>query len=332
MRAKWLLLAVGALLAGVLAGALSLWWQQRRAADLAGAAEADAPPPVTQLQLEGIVGARNVLSIPPPIPGTLEMVMVDVGTEVYEGMLLAQIANTTIESEMQLVQEELAEAETEANELDSLVISARLEASRAAADLSRAQTEYEDTRKNAERQRMLYREGATPKQVYDKAQAELTRKTKEFEAVREAANAAEESAEQAQKRLDSAKRIVDNINRELEEVNSDVEASQVVSPVNGVITGMAARQGEEVHLGMEAMFQVAVDLSRLTVTLEPTPQQMALLQPGQPVLVYVAELAGQPLEGSLTEMSVGRAVVDFANPSPAIRPGLTAQVAVRVSE
>jgi len=94
---------------------------------------------------------------------------------------------------------------------------------------------------------------------------------------------------------------------------------------------MAARQGEEVSAGMEALFQIAVDLSRLVVTLHPTPAEMRLLTPGQPALVYVAEMGGEALAGQVTEMSVGKAVVEFANPSPDVRPGLTAQVLIRTA-
>lgn len=329
MRGQWVLMGAVALLAGALAGSLSYWWRQRPATREEGPPAATAPP-TAELRLEGVIGARNVVSVPPPIPGTLEMVLVDVGVEVHEGMLLAQIHNTAIESELALAKAELADAESAANQAESALMSARLEASRAAADLARAREDFEAARRNAERQQLLYRKGATPRQVYDKYDAEFRARRQEHDTIAAASKLVSDKVAEAERGLDEARRNVERIQREIEEINKDLAASQVISPVNGVLTAMAARQGEEVQLGMEALFQIATDLSQLTVNLDPSPAEMEYLKPGQSVLVYVAEMGGEPIEGSITQMSVGRAVVEFSSPNPAIRPGLTAQVVVRV--
>ena len=328
MAGKWFAIAGAALLAGVLAGAVSLWWGQR--GETAPAEPAATPPPA-EVRLEGVIGSRNVVTIPPPIPGILEMVMVEIGSEVYQGMLLAQIYNSEVEADLKAAREELRDAEDEVSSLERLRAAARLEASRAEADLARARTVFETARKAAARQAMLYREGATPRRIYEQAQAELETRRKEYDAALAIAQEAASDVEQIEKRIEAARRRVDRIRADMEAIQQDLEACQVVSPVDGVVTGMAARQGEEISAGMEALFQIAVDLSRLTVTLEPTPSEMKLLTPGQRALVYVAEMGGQPLEGRLTEMSIGKAVVDFANPSPDIRPGLTAQVVIQTA-
>ncbi len=257
------------------------------------------------------------------------MVMVDIGSEVYQGMLLAQIYNSEVEADLRAAREELRDAEDDVGSLERLRAAARLEASRADAELARARSALEEARKKAQRQALLYREGATPRQVYQRAQEELEARRKEYDAAMVLAKDAADDVEQIEKRLSAARRRIEQIRADLEAIQQDLEACQVVSPVDGIVTGMAARQGEEVSAGMEALFQIAVDLSRLIVTLHPQPDQMKLLTPGQRALVYVAEMGGEPLEGQLTEMSVGRAVVEFTNPSPDVRPGLTAQVVVQ---
>ena len=99
-----------------------------------------------------------------------------------------------------------------------------------------------------------------------------------------------------------------------------------MSKNGSVLTGMAARQGEEVHPGMDALFQIAVDLTLMQVILEPSPAEMEFLRPGKAVQVLVGDPVNATLEGTVTEMSVGRAIIDFANPTPEIRPGLPAVV------
>jgi len=326
MNWKWLLAGAAALLVGVSVGALSLLRQQHQQASVEQTA--NPPPPVQEVSLQGVVGARNVVSLPAPIEGVLASVMVNVGDEVYEGMLLAQIDNTSLNLDIQLAQEELAKAETKAHDLESETIAARLEASRAKADLSRARDELEQARKAMDRQSLLYREGATPRQVYDKAQREYAKAQKGFDTVLAVARTAAESSKSAQRAFDLARKRVDDINQEIEAVNRDMEATEVVSPVAGIITGMAARQGEEVNPDIENLFQIAVDLTRMYVVLEPGPARMELLHPGQRVRINVAEAPEQTLEGTVTDMRVGRVEVDFTSPTPQIRPGLTAQVTV----
>ena len=327
MNWKWLLAGAAALLAGVSIGALSLLRQQHQQ-QASFEQAASQPPPVPEVSLQGVVGARDVVSLPAPIEGVLVAVMVNVGDEVYEGMLLAQIDNTSLNLDIQLAREELAKAETKANDLESETIAARLEASRAEADLSRARDELEQARTSLDRQSLLYREGATPRQVYDKVQREYEKTLKGFDTVLAVARTAAARSKSAQRSLDLARKRVDEINQEIEAVNRDMEATEVLSPVAGIITGMAARQGEEVNPDIENLFQIAVDLTRMYVVLEPDPARMELLHPGQRVRINVAELPDRTLEGTVTDMRVGRVEVDFTSPTPRIRPGLTARVTV----
>jgi multidrug resistance efflux pump len=164
--------------------------------------------------------------------------------------------------------------------------------------------------------------------VYQEAESHLGNVQKEYEAVEAETRQTVNRMDATETDLDAARRRVDQLNRSIEEVNSEIEAAQIVSPVDGIVTGMAARQGEVIHPEMDTLMQIATDLSRMQVILEPSPAQMAAMYPGQSVRVFVAELPGEALEGTITEMTIGRTIVEFLNPSPRVRPGLTAQVLV----
>ncbi len=320
---KWILFAVASILVGLGAGAVSLWLEQKSPP----VPEEAPPPPVEEeVRIQGVVAAANSVAIPAPIEGILDTVLVNVGEEVYEGMLLAQIQNTLIDSELVVLQERRDEAEAAVHKAESNEIAARLEASRAQADLNRARDELAEAQREADRQRMLYREGATPRMVFHQAEEELERVRADFESVAAAARVAEDRADQAREELEAAKRMLRDVDLKVEALNEEMSAAQIVSPINGVVTGMAARQGEEVHPGMDALFLIAVDLSRMTVILDLTPAQMEFLRPGKEVQVYIAEVINEPLEGTVVEMNMERTLVEFLNPSPAVRPGLTAVV------
>ena len=92
---------------------------------------------------------------------------------------------------------------------------------------------------------------------------------------------------------------------------------------------MTARQGEDIHPGMDVLFQIATDLSQMNVILEPSPEQMEMLRPGKTVFISFGDIFDEILQGTVVEMNLARTVVAFANPTPKIRPGLNATVLVR---
>lgn len=330
MRGKWILISVTAVLAGIAAGGLSLL---RR-----NAAEKTKPwpvatrtiPRVSELSLPAVLRAGNVAPVPAPIEGTLEGVRVKVGDEVSTGMPLARINNTALEAEFATAREDLAQAESEVNNLESLLIAARLEASRTNADLGRVRSEFEKVQRAAQRQQLLYREGATPRLVYEKAQRELKAKRKQYDVAAAVARKAEDRVDTLRAQLDAARRAADNTRSDLDEISADLEAAQVLSPVDGIITGMSARQGEEVTPAMTSLFRIAVDLSQMQAIVETTPEVLRQVRPDQPVTIRVAEMPDEALPGVVREIRDGKLIVDFANPAPEIRPGLTAQVTIRV--
>src|SRR5262245_4285073 len=143
MRGKWVLLCVSAILVAIAAGALSVLRRPAVEAKKAAPAPPPALPPGAEISLAGKIEADHVIPVPAPIDGIIEEYLVDVGEEVYEGQLLARLRNQALEGASELAKIELDRAETRVNNLDSSLISARLEASRARAESSRSKGEFE---------------------------------------------------------------------------------------------------------------------------------------------------------------------------------------------
>ncbi|MCW5976592.1 MAG: efflux RND transporter periplasmic adaptor subunit [Bryobacteraceae bacterium] len=329
MRGKWILAAAAAILLGAAAGALSLLLRNAHRAPTPPQQQAATAPDST-LSLSGVIRAQSVVGVPAPIDGALEEVLVAVGEAVHRDQALAHIGNSAIEADVTLAQRELRSAEERVNRLESQFLAARLEASRAAADTARVQAEFYKAEKDALRQQMLHREGATPRRVYEQAQADFRAKEREYETVRAVAKTAEERVAAARQEVDQARALVAESTAELEAVNSYLLASDVVSPVDGVVTAITAPAGAEVHPEQGDLFQIAVDLSRMEVVLEPPPDAVSRLAPGQAAQVFVAEAASDGLPGVVRAVAPGEVVVEFASPAAVIRPGLTAQVRIDI--
>src|SRR4051812_26683801 len=135
MQGKWGLIAVLAVAAGVGAGALSM--RHRRPVELpsrAGAARITTP----EITLNGIIRPQHVTGVGSSIDDNIEGFMANVGDEVYQGQVLARIGAAGLESEREEAAHAVEYAQDQVSKAESAINSARMEASRAAADAERA--------------------------------------------------------------------------------------------------------------------------------------------------------------------------------------------------
>ncbi|HEU0140218.1 MAG TPA: efflux RND transporter periplasmic adaptor subunit [Bryobacteraceae bacterium] len=334
MRGKWILLAGVAILVAVIAGALSAVWRDRaeRARQAQEQAEAKkAGPPASEISLSGTVQAQNVVPVPASVNGTLEIYYVEEGQEVFEGQLLARIRNTRLETERDAATAELERIQTRVNNLESGIISARLEASRAMADANRARADFERVEKVYQRQRMLYSEGATPRLVWEKAQKDYERTKAEYEGLQELARQAESRLSSSIGDLDQARVMLSERTAEFEHAQAELQSAEVHSPVDGIVVAVRGQAGDVVDPGIPDLLRIATELNSLQVTVMPDVASLPYIHPGQPAVVQLPEAANEALPGQVLEVRDGTVVVVFQSPTPAVKPGLTAQVRLKLT-
>lgn len=327
------LLVAGVALLVVAALAVGAWYRRfavARAAQKATVARVELP---SEILLSGTIRPSHVVPVPAPVEGILEQLMAEPGQEVYEGQLLARIHNAGLEAARQAAQSDLERAENRMRALESGLIAARLEASRARADAERVRDEYEKARRTFERQQFLFKEGATPKLVFERAQKEYELLRQQMESVEELARVSEDRVASLTKELDATRVHVEEKRQALEEARQNLAAAEVHSPVDGVLLARTKQVGDPVGPHVQDLFQIGVDLSSLEVVLEPEPPVLARIQPGQPALVEVLEGPESGMPGRVTAIEKsGRVIVAFYNPSPAVKPGMNAHVRIRLDQ
>lgn len=286
----------------------------------------DAP---TDVNFPGRLRAAYVIDVAPSQPGQVAAFFVDVNEEVTEGQLLARVSAAGIDQENEAAGRAIESIQERINTIESGIIAARLEASRARAEASRARAEYDRTERAHRRQQMLFAEGATPKLQMEKAQRDYELAKAEFDALDQVAQRADERISQLMKDVESQKRILEEKNVEAEQLKTKTEASEIHSPVAGMVVGRKGEIGDIVGPDKTDFLQIATRLSELEVELTPDPATLQRVKAGQDALVIVAG-AGDGLPGKVKEVAGTQVVVSFANPNPGIRPGGTAQVRIRL--
>jgi len=332
MRGKWILAAGTVILLGVAAGALSLL--RHAPSGKAGLkqtkTQADASS-ASEIVLSGKIQAQHVVPIAVQVSGTVESFLVDVGQEVYQGQLLAHIRNEGLESERETAAAEVDRIQSRITNLEGSIVAARLEASRARGDAARVKTDFDRAEKAYLRQQVLNREGATPRLAFEKSQKEYESAKADYDALEEVARNAEDRVAAMIKNLDAARKLLQDKNQDLEAAKADLAASEIHAPVDGIVVGRRGAEGDEVTPETKDLFEIAVDLSQLEAVVEPPPAILDRIRPELPALLQIAEVPGQGIEGKVREVRGREVVVEFLSPSPAIKPGLTAQVRIKLT-
>ena len=330
MRGKWLLISVLAVGAGVALGALSL--RHRRPPEAAAAGRDAAVIATPAPTFGGTIRPQHVAGVGEGLSGEIEAFMANVGDEVYQGQVLARVGSANLESDREAAAQAIESAQQEVAKAEAAVNAARLEASRTNADAQRARMALERAQKTFSHQQTLHTAGATPRLVYEKAAQEFEAAVHESELMEAADHAANDNVRNAQRDLDAARKMLADRNQELEDAQSELEAAEVRSPVDGLIVG---RKGEIGKLAAEAggeLFQIATDLYALEVVIEPPPDVLKRIHPGQPALVNVLDLqtGGMPGEVKDVKDKEGQVIVEFNSAMPAMRPGMRAEVRIKL--
>ena len=330
MRGKWLLVPAVVVLAAVATGVTFLVRSGSLVKPALVQTSVQPTPSPTQITLQGRIQAKSVVHVGAPIEGVLERMLVDVGDSVYEGQLLATIKNPKLDSSEQSAQADAARAVTRVTDAENASIAARLEAARARADATRAKIEFSQAEKAYLRQQMLMREGATPRLVFEKAEKDYNSLKADSESLEQLAKRAEDRVIDLNKELETVKKLADSKSQDAAEAKAELAGAEVHSTADGLVVGRRGQPGEPVDRSMADLFQIATNLASLQVLLTPDSKMLPSIKAGQPALIGIAEAPGGVV-GAVREIKAGQVWVDFESPAPAVKPGLTAQVTIKIT-
>jgi multidrug efflux pump subunit AcrA (membrane-fusion protein) len=330
VRGRWLLFGGAVIIVAIGAGAFTLLRHRGAASSVTTAgAPASAQTDGSTLLLPGRIEAMEVVAVPVPFDGRIQSLPVNVGQDVVEGDLLAEIRSSDLLSQREISTAELNRLNNRVSTLESNLIAARLEAARAREAAGAARNAVEDARKALQRQQMLYTKGAAARQTLERTQAAVDSATETYEALQKLANMAETRVGELNRDLEAQQQAATEKSRELEDATDQVASGDVRSPVDGYVVARKGQVGDEVTIEVQDLFQIAVNVAQLKVVLEPPPPALAVIRAGQDAIIQIAELS-DPIESKVTEVRDGQVTIEFTSPNPVLKPGMTAQVVVKL--
>ena len=330
LRGKWIPVACGV---AVFAGAIGVVvWRGRR--------HPLAPPPAVtaaalaqarnEVTLQGKIRPRHMVGVAAGVPGFIEAFLAEPGQEVYEGQVLARVGAQGLESAREASQAALEHAQEQVSKDEATVNAARLELSRAEADAQRARMALDRAQRGRDRQQALFREGATPRLVYDKAVAEHEAAQRDFDLADATVRTGREHVQGGANQVNAAKTILTARMQQLEEAQENLAAAEIHSPVDGFLVSRKGEIGANAAEMGEDLFRIATDVFALETAVEPKPEVLKRIGPGQPALVLVLDLQNVAMQGVVREIRGKEAIIEFDSTLPAIKPGMQVDVRLKL--
>jgi multidrug resistance efflux pump len=281
--------------------------------------------PTADLQLIGTVDA-NEMVVSAKIPGRIQTLTVDEGSEVKAGQLIAIIESDDLAAARKAAEATAAgqkwklgeSVETEAQtrgETGSAAINAEALVKAARATLAQAQANYDHQLADTSRTVALAQQGIMSEQAKDDAATSLQASKAAVDSARENVSAAEASLRQARahemlttvaaRTVDETRDQAANARALAEQASIQLGYAQVFAPVSGKVNVRATRQGEVVAAG--AAIVTIMDLTE-TWIYAPLPETQAdAVQLGDSLRVVMP--SGATIQGKVINKS---AQADFA--------------------
>ena len=245
------------------------------------------------------------------LDGRLDRVLVDEGSHLRKGDLIAVLDNRDYSARVELAEAEVA---SRAAELERVISGSRVEERREAGSaVKEAEASLANARAELTRYQALYAEKLTAREQLEVRQTAVAEAEARLEAARHhrdlvdaAARNEDRSRAEAQVRLARS---------HLDEVRSLLAKTEIHAPISGVVLRRHYRGGETVAAG--APIVTMGDLSRLRVRMELDERDIARVHLGQEAYCMAAAYGARRFEGKVVRIGqmLGRKSIRTDDPA-----------------
>ncbi len=277
--------------------------------------------------------------------GKITGIAVKEGDHVKRGDVLLRLENIQPSADVQGQQASLSAGEATLRQADAYYQSTQAEVAQAKADLEKAKLDWE-------RGQNLYKGGLIPKQEYDARRATLDSNTAKVE--QKTADLVRRRAE-----LDYAHWVLEQARAMLTRARDVLRKTTYTAPINGVVSYIAVRVGENVVPGIQnaagSYLMTISDMSVVTAEVKVDETDIVNVRSRQQADVSIDAIPGKVFKGQVTEVGTQavlrtsglattqttassqeakdfKVVVTLENPPENVRPGLSTTAKIKTAE
>lgn len=308
----------------------------------------------SKVTASGEIRAKKFVDLQSEISGIITELPVHEGQSVKKGDILLRIdpIQTDAETRQAQAQYDMNAAQARAQEFEILNAEAQLLRDEASLRSARAELEQAEnnflTRQNSyKRQQQLFEDGLISRDSYETAQNDFRSAQSRLEVqkanlaqMENQINIAKNNIARMKTSQKASQAQVTSAAANLTKASDQSRKSQIVSPMDGVITQLKKEKGERAVPGMmtspEATIMTIADLSTIQAQLKVDETDIVNLSLGDIAQVKVDALPDAVFEGEVTEIGNSpidstssqeakdfKVIVTLKSPSPLLRPGMS---------
>ncbi len=316
-----LLLAVAAAVAYAL-------WSPSKAKPAYRFAKIERGPLTAAVSATGTLNPVVSVQVGSQVSGQVKEIYADFNSQVKKDQVIALIDPDTFKLRVNQ-----AEADLEAAR--ATVLTQRANVVALQAEVSRAKVNLADTRREFERNQLLFDKGFVSAAQRDKAQAA-------FEAAQEQVKTAEAQRGVGEAQVRNVEALVKQRESQLAQARVDLERTAIRAPVDGIVISRNVDAGQTVAASLQAptLFVIARNLAEMQVDTSIDEAEVGRLRVGQDATFTVDSFAGRNFSGKVTQVRKAPqviqnvvsyiAVISAPNPELNLVPGMTANVRIVV--
>src|SRR6266853_2369003 len=342
----WQKIGIGAGVAAVLAGGTWLAiWEINKGVVTVQTAPAARQDLVSVVTASGEVKPLTYTNVLGEGIGKITAIVVKEGEHVKKGDVLLRLESVQPAADVSAQRAGIAAADAGVKSADANDVSSQADIKSRAADLEHAKLDWE-------RGQLLFKEGLIPKQDYD------TRKAAYDGAVAALASA-QARAEQARAQLGQSRSALTQSQAMLGRLSDILKKTTYTAPINGVVTYIAVRVGENVVPGIQnatgSYLMTISDMSVVTSEVMVDETDIVSVKLGEDAEVTIDALPGKFFKGKVTEVGTQavlrssglastqsttgnqeakdfKVVVTLENPPDGLRPGLSSTAKITTAQ
>jgi len=342
----WQKIGVGAGVAAVLAGGTWLAiWQINKGVVTVQTAPAIRQDLTSVVTASGEVKPLTYTNVLGEGIGKITNIAVKEGDHVKKGDVLLRLESVQPAADVNAQRAGIAAADAGVKSAEANDVSTQADIKSRAADLEHAKLDWE-------RGQLLFKEGLVPKQDYD------TRKAT-YDAASAALASAQARAEQSRAQLGQARSGLVQNQAMLGRLSDILNKTTYTAPINGVVTYIAVRVGENVVPGIQnatgSYLMTISDMSVVTSEVMVDETDIVSVKIGQDAEVTIDAIPGKFFKGKVTEVGTQavlrssglastqsttgnqeakdfKVVVTLQNPPAGLRPGLSSTAKIATAQ
>jgi HlyD family secretion protein len=286
--------------------------------------------PISQvISAEAVVYPLQQATIAPKITSTVRQFLVQRGSCVKKGQLLAVLENKDLEAAVESSKGDFAQAD--ASYLTTVGASLPQQIQKAELDALSAKSAFEAQQKVYDSRKQLFQEGAIPRRDLDAAEvAFLQARSQNEQAQRQLADLQRLGKEQTLKSAQGSRLSAEGKMRGAE---AQLSYSRITSPIDGVVTDRPLYEGDLANANQPIL--TVMNTSRLIAKAHIAQSEAAVLKAGNSAQLKIPGLDA-PINGRVSLVSPAldpgsttiEVWVEATKLDPALRPGMTVEVSM----